>query len=99
MSTNQDQSSYQKSRIPRFLQVQSRDRALSVGPVSELDRRIAQGEAELTAKDVAKVRPSPRTRAVRKLLKAVAEVEENIQFFNQKALQREKIEIPGGHEG
>lgn len=98
MSTNQDQSSYQKSRIPRFLQVQSRDRALSVGPVTELDRRIAQGETELTAKDVVKVRPSPKSRAVRKLLRTIDEVEENVQFFNQKALQREKIGIPGGHE-
>lgn len=81
---SQDQNIFQNSRCPHFLRVSERDRGLSVGCLTEVDKQISEGRTDLTALDVARGRPSFKTRAFKKAVRAVDEVEEYVDFLSKK---------------
>lgn len=82
---SQDQSIFQNFNCPHFLRVSERDRGLSVGGLTEVDKLISQGRTDLSALDIAKGRPSFKTRAFKKAIRAVDEVEEYVDFLSKKA--------------
>ena len=96
MNTNQDQNLSQDSKkIPFFLQVREQDLGLSFGQATEIDQKIAEGRTDLSALDTAKGRPGAKTRAYKKVKRAILDIEEQVEFFKSK---RETKEIPGGDE-
>lgn len=82
--SSQDQSTSQNSKCPHFLRVSERDRGLSIGGFTEVDKLISQGRTDLSALDVARGRPSFKTRAFKKAVRAVDEVEEYVDFLSKK---------------
>lgn len=82
---SQDQSTSQNSRCPHFLRVSERDRGLSTGCFTEVDKMISEGRTDLSALDLARRRPGYKFKAIKKATRSIDEVEEYVEFLSKKA--------------
>lgn len=87
LKINQEKSTSQDSKVPKWLQGPPPGRAFT--ELDKIEEAARDGEAEVLATDVARHRPSHRWKTYKKVNRRIAEMEEMHEWIRKKAEKNE----------